>query len=81
MARLVRREPTGPIKIDPATLDPSKPIFICACGLSRAFPFCDGTHKICRNEEPGTLYEYDPRTAEVLRARPDEHGAAGTPPG
>ncbi|MBS0187694.1 MAG: CDGSH iron-sulfur domain-containing protein [Planctomycetes bacterium] len=72
MARLVRHEQTGPIKIDPATWPRDaqgnlKPIFVCACGLSSKFPFCDGTHKGC-NEEPGMVYRYDPVTKAVLDA-------------
>jgi len=70
MARLVRFEQTGPIKIDPATwprdeMGNLKTIFVCACGLSNKFPLCDGTHKSCR-EEPGKLYTYDPVTKAVL---------------
>jgi len=56
MPRIVRHEGTGPIKIEPQ----EKPIFICACGLTRNFPFCDGTHKTCRDEDEGKLYRYNP---------------------
>lgn len=65
MARLVRIEATGPVKIDPATLprDESgnlKPIVFCACGLSKKMPFCDGMHKnTSKLEEAGFLYRYD----------------------
>lgn len=72
MPRLVRHEHSGPIKIDPAAPpgDPSawprdqdgnpKKIFICACGLSSRFPFCDGTHKCCADEDPARTYSYAP---------------------
>jgi CDGSH-type Zn-finger protein len=66
MPRLVRMTATGPIKIDPKTLDPEKPIFICACGLSAKFPFCDGTHKGCAAvEQPGMLTVYGPERTPV----------------
>ena len=54
MARLVRFVATGPVKIEPS----DKPLFICACGLSKNFPYCDGSHKPTRTEEPGKLYAY-----------------------
>lgn len=75
MARMVHRDATGPIKIDPKTLDPEKPIFICACGISQNFPFCDGSHKQCRSlEQPGTLHIYDRENRTVVEQRPDPAG-------
>jgi CDGSH-type Zn-finger protein len=54
MARLVRFTATAPVKVEPT----DKPAFICACGLTRNFPFCDGSHKAARSEEAGKLYVY-----------------------
>ncbi|HEX8876722.1 MAG TPA: CDGSH iron-sulfur domain-containing protein [Phycisphaerales bacterium] len=73
MARLVRHEQSAPIKIDPATWPRDeqgnlKVLSICACGLSAKFPFCDGAHKGCKNEEPGKVYRYDPVTKAILDA-------------
>ncbi|MFZ4574211.1 MAG: CDGSH iron-sulfur domain-containing protein [Phycisphaerales bacterium] len=65
MARLVRLEQPGPMKIDPATWPKDeagnpKPFSICACGLSKKFPLCDGMHKTTSKlEEAGFLYRYD----------------------
>jgi CDGSH-type Zn-finger protein len=72
MARLVRVEPTGPLKIEPASLPQDKPLFICQCGLSQKMPFCDGSHKISRNEQPGLLYIYSKDAQHVLETRPDQ---------
>ena len=41
MARIIRHVATAPIKIEPT----DKPVFVCACGLTKNFPFCDGAHK------------------------------------
>jgi CDGSH-type Zn-finger protein len=63
MPRLVKFEATGPIRIDPQ----EKPVFICACGLTQKFPFCDGAHKCCKDEEPGAVYTYDRETGETRK--------------
>ena len=55
MARLVKLTGTGPVKVDPS----DKPVFVCTCGLSKKFPFCDGTHKACRDEPEGQTFVYD----------------------
>lgn len=77
MARLVRREATDPIKILPPPGTPpelAKTLFICACGVSQKFPFCDGSHKGCRgNEVPGKLYVYSPDNTTVVEVRDDPH--------
>ena len=54
MARIVRHVAAAPVKIEPT----DKPVFICACGLTKNFPLCDGSHKPARNEEAGKLYTY-----------------------
>jgi CDGSH-type Zn-finger protein len=72
MARLVRHEAIGPVKIDPATLPlgpdgKPKKVAVCACGLSRTFPICDGTHKQLI-EEPGGTYCYDPAARAAIES-------------
>lgn len=54
MARYIKVDRDGPIRVDPQ----DKPVFVCGCGLTRNFPFCDGTHKQCRDEEDGKMYIY-----------------------
>ena len=43
MARIVKLEATGPVKIEPSEIPEGKALFICACGLTKKFPFCDGS--------------------------------------
>jgi CDGSH iron-sulfur domain-containing protein 1 len=60
MARLVKLDATGPVKVEPS----DKPVFVCACGLSKMFPLCDGSHKPTRAEEVGCLYRYSGESNE-----------------
>jgi CDGSH-type Zn-finger protein len=72
MARLIRHDATGPIKIEAKDFPPDgKAIWICACGLSKTMPYCDKSHKGCVNEQPGMLYVYDRETQTVKETRPD----------
>jgi CDGSH-type Zn-finger protein len=61
---------TGSIKVGPS----DKPISICACGLSRTFPICDGAHKAARlvETDPTALYVYDSDRRNVVEVRPDD---------
>ncbi len=55
MARIVKRTRGGPY---PVTIG-GETKHICGCGLSNTQPFCNGTHKISREEDPNKLYWYD----------------------
>jgi len=55
MARLVMRTRSKPY---PVTIG-SETQYICGCGLSANQPFCDGTHKLTRDEAEGALCWYD----------------------
>ncbi|MEA3194459.1 MAG: hypothetical protein QOD26_2792 [Betaproteobacteria bacterium] len=55
MARIVKRTPSEPTKY---VID-GKEHWFCKCGLSKNQPYCDGSHKMTKTEEPGKLYWYD----------------------
>lgn len=67
MAREIRCEGDGPIKVEPS----DKPVWICGCGLTSNKPFCDGSHSAARKEEPGKVYKYGP-DGSVLEVRDEE---------
>jgi CDGSH-type Zn-finger protein len=81
MARLVRHDMTGPYRIDPADFPKDgKAMWICGCGLSSTMPYCDKSHKACKEEQAGTLYVYDPATKAVVDQRPDPQPPAASDP-
>jgi CDGSH-type Zn-finger protein len=55
MARIVKRTYSEPYQL---TIG-SEEKYLCRCGLSKNQPFCDGSHKLARGEDPGKLYWYD----------------------
>jgi CDGSH-type Zn-finger protein len=67
MARLIRHDADGPYRIDPQ----DKPVFVCACGLSKDLPLCDGAHKACKGEQAGTVYVYDDNRDSIVETRPE----------
>ena len=65
MARLIKHTATGPLEVKPS----DKSVWVCMCGLSKTYPFCDGHHKIARQkEQAGKTYVYSEDEAQEFPA-------------
>ena len=65
MARLVKHEQNVPYEIPEGT---ELPAYICACGLSKNKPFCDGSHRRAKDEDASHTYVYDDNgRAQVIK--------------
>lgn len=63
MARIIKHTSNSPYQIEPS----DKSTFVCMCGLSNNYPFCDGAHKLAKNQEADAqLYLYDGETAQPI---------------
>ncbi|HJS34851.1 MAG TPA: CDGSH iron-sulfur domain-containing protein [Pseudoxanthomonas sp.] len=69
MARLVMRTRSKPYPVDIG----GETQYICGCGMSANQPFCDGTHKLTRDEQEGVLcwYDADMQRKETAQAFPN----------
>lgn len=76
MARIVRYDRSRPYLIQIG----GQNVAICACGLSKNKPYCDGTHKITRDEEAGKLYAYDEQRNRIVVQVTDESSNTVTLP-
>jgi CDGSH-type Zn-finger protein len=56
MARMVKHERNLPYEVPEGT---ELPLYICACGLSKNKPFCDGSHRKTKDENAADVYVYD----------------------
>lgn len=70
MSRLVEHDDDGPLAIDPDDEDDT--VFVCRCGLSDDWPYCDSSHAEVRDEDDGTLYRYTREDGELQREPVEE---------
>ena len=69
---------TTPFAID---VEKGKDYYWCACGLSKSQPFCDGSHKMTRDEPPSVLVRYVDRDARRVREAVSVQPLANSPRG
>ncbi len=79
MSRMIRHDATRPALISIG----DKVVAVCQCGLSQNKPFCDGSHRVTRDEEPNKLYAYDREKKRVALDDlfPDPGAEKHSPPG
>ena len=76
MARRIIKTAKNPLEIKVE----DKSVFICACGLSKNQPYCDGSHQHTTDEIDGVIYEYDKdfdKTAAFYEDENEQGGCCG----
>ena len=66
MARLIKHERKEPYEFAKGT---ELPAYICACGLSKSKPFCDGSHKKIVDESAAEIYVYDDNNQAIALSK------------
>ena len=65
MPRMIYHDATGPHEVKPS----EQSVWICQCGLSQDYPFCDGSHKNARLEDASKLYVYNKERTDVVEEK------------
>ncbi len=55
MARIIKLDKKEPYLIEIE----NKKVWVCGCGLSLKKPYCDGSHKLAKDEDDNKLYLYN----------------------
>jgi len=55
MTRIIKLDKKEPYLIEIE----NKKVWVCACGLSSKKPYCDGSHKLTKDEDDNKLYLYN----------------------
>ncbi len=63
MPRIVKLDNKEPYLIEVE----NKKIWICACGLSSKKPYCDGSHKLTKDEDDSKLYIYEQKEKKIVK--------------
>lgn len=72
MAREITHTDSGPYIVTPEDIDEEKgDVAICMCGLSRDYPFCDGSHQVTEDEDADARYKYPGDDPSADRRRID----------
>jgi CDGSH-type Zn-finger protein len=55
MPRIIKLDKKEPYLIEIE----NKKVWVCGCGLSSKKPYCDGSHKLAKDEDDNKLYLYN----------------------
>lgn len=69
VSRIVELHDRQPLLLKKAEMERNV-VAICRCGLSAAWPFCDGSHSQTTDEQPGELAAYTRNDRGELQRRP-----------
>lgn len=64
MSRVVELHDQSPLVLQKDEMEDDS-VFICRCGLSANWPYCDGSHAETQDETEGDLFAYDRDTGEL----------------
>ena len=66
MTRIIKLNDTKPLILESPS---GKPVWVCRCGLSEQWPYCDSSHIATSGEREDTLYEYTRERPGALPTR------------
>lgn len=71
MSRIVQLHNQSPLVINKDEMEDDN-VFVCRCGLSNDWPYCDGSHAEAADEPEGTVVKYHREDGQLVREDAEE---------